>query len=157
MVGNKICPWESKGLSNEKIGSTKTSNYDQSPGIIYDNATIKLRFARSVLKQNKVTYNHRPKVNIYIVYILTSGTRSTGITLENYLFGAVKLAKIVDIVIIFGADLSSSTHANNKTGNILVLGKDFVQGIENTKIYTEKMYSTNFTLVNKKCLFKFAL
>ena len=180
MVGNKISPWESKGLSNEKVGSTKTSNYDQSPGIVYDNPRIKLIFARSVLKQNKVTYNHRPKVNIYVVYILTSGTRSTGITLENYLFGAVKLSKIVDIdkhkysaygtgfdshprggygrnVIIFGADLSSSTHANNKTGNILVLGKDFVQGIENTKIYTEKIYSTNFTLVNKKCLFKFAL
>ena len=30
--------------------------------------------------------------------------------------------------IIFGADLSnSSSHANNKKNNILVLGKDFVQ------------------------------
>ena len=31
-------------------------------------------------------------------------------------------------VIIFGADLSNSTHANNKTRSILVLGKDFIQG-----------------------------
>ena len=31
-------------------------------------------------------------------------------------------------VIIFGADMSSSAHANNKTRNILVLGKDFIQG-----------------------------
>ena len=49
--------------------------------------------------------------------------------------------------------MSSSTHANNKTRNILVLGKDFIQGIDGTTIYAEKMYSTNFTLVNKNfCL-----
>ena len=30
-------------------------------------------------------------------------------------------------VIIFGTDLSSSTHANNKTRSILVLGKQIVQ------------------------------
>ena len=29
-------------------------------------------------------------------------------------------------VIILGADMSSSVHANNKTKNILVLGKDLV-------------------------------
>ena len=52
-------------------------------------------------------------------------------------------------VIIFGADLSSSAHANNKTKNILVLGKDFVQGLEKTTIYAEKMYFTNFTVDNK--------
>ena len=31
--------------------------------------------------------------------------------------------------IIFGVDMSSSSHANNKKNNILILGKDFVQGI----------------------------
>ena len=30
--------------------------------------------------------------------------------------------------------MSSPTHANNKTKNILVLGKDFIQGIDNPKI-----------------------
>ena len=49
--------------------------------------------------------------------------------------------------------MSSSVHANNKTKNILVLGKDFVQGLENTTIYAEKLYSINFTENNKKfCL-----
>ena len=52
-------------------------------------------------------------------------------------------------VIIFGADLNSSTHANNKTRRILVLGKDFIQGIDNTTIYAEEMYLTNFTVDNK--------
>ena len=52
--------------------------------------------------------------------------------------------------------MSSSVHANNKTRNILVLGKNFIQGTGNTTIYAEQMYSTNFTVANKN-LFKFAL
>ena len=35
-------------------------------------------------------------------------------------------------VMIFGADMSRPVHANNKTNNILVLGKEFVQGLDNT-------------------------
>ena len=55
--------------------------------------------------------------------------------------------------IIFGVDLSSFIHANNKKSNILALGKDFVQGINGRTIYAEKMYSINFTESNKKfCL-----
>ena len=42
--------------------------------------------------------------------------------------------------------MSSSTHANNKTRRILVHS---IQGIDNTTIYTEKMYSTNFAVDNK--------
>ena len=52
--------------------------------------------------------------------------------------------------IIFGGYMSSSVHVNNKTKNILVLGKDFVQGLDNTAIYVEKLYSINFTENNKK-------
>ena len=47
--------------------------------------------------------------------------------------------------------MSSSAHANNKTRNILVLSKDFIQRIDGTTIYAEKMYSTNFTVTSKKC------
>ena len=45
--------------------------------------------------------------------------------------------------------MSSSAHANNKTRSILVLGREFIQGIDNATIYAAKMYSTNFT-VDKK-------
>ena len=49
--------------------------------------------------------------------------------------------------------MSSSVHANNIANNILVLGKEFIQGVNGTTIYAEKMYSTNFTVTNKKfCL-----
>ena len=41
--------------------------------------------------------------------------------------------------------MSSSTHSNNRANNILVLGKDFIQGISGTAIYAEKIYSINFS------------
>ena len=46
--------------------------------------------------------------------------------------------------------MSSSVHANNRTNNILVLGKDFIQGLDNTKISAEKLYSNNLTKTNTK-------
>ena len=43
--------------------------------------------------------------------------------------------------------------AKNKVNNILVLGKCFIQGINGTTIYADKMYSTNFNVNNKNvCL-----
>ena len=41
-------------------------------------------------------------------------------------------------VIIFGVDMSFSKHANNKAKNIYVMGKDYVQKINDTTIYAEK-------------------
>ena len=60
-------------------------------------------------------------------------------------------------VIIFGADMSSSVHANYKTKNILILGEGHTQGLDDTILTAKKKYSINFTKRNKKILFKFAL
>ena len=46
--------------------------------------------------------------------------------------------------------MSSSIHSTNKTKSSLVLGKDFVQGLDDTTIYAEKLYSINFTKTNTK-------
>ena len=55
--------------------------------------------------------------------------------------------------IVFGADLTNSSHANKRKNYILLLGKDFTQGLNNTTIYTEKLYLINFTENNKRfCL-----
>ena len=59
--------------------------------------------------------------------------------------------------IIFGAYLSSSLHANNQKKNILILGKDFAQGINGTAIYAENLCKINFKENKKKILFKLAL
>ena len=48
-------------------------------------------------------------------------------------------------VIIFGADMSFSKHANNKANNIYVMGRDYIQKINDTTIYAEKMFYRNFT------------
>ena len=53
-------------------------------------------------------------------------------------------------VIIFGADMSFSKHANNKANNIYVMGKDYVQKINDTTTYAEKKYYRNFTYLGKK-------
>ena len=56
-------------------------------------------------------------------------------------------------VIIFGADISSSVHINNKKKDIFILGKGPTQGFYNTKLTAEKEYSINFTEQQKKfCL-----
>ena len=167
-------------MLNGKINSASNSK-NLVPRIVYENVRLKVSFSGNYLKQDKV-YNHGKIVNNYIVYEIISTSTSTNIfTLKNYLFGAVKITKNVDIskykysgngigfdskgsfldadntyavnVIIFGADLSSSIHTNIRTNNILVLGKDFIQGINGITIYAEQMYAPNFTASGKKvCL-----
>ena len=48
-------------------------------------------------------------------------------------------------VIIFGANMSSSAHIDNKKKGILVLGKGPTQGLGHT-LTAEKMYTINFTV-----------
>ena len=121
-------------------------------------------------------------VNIYIVYELgASSSNFSDPTIKNCLFGAVTLTKNAGIekyeysgygigfdkrssfsfpsggcgqnVLIFGADMSTSIHIDNKKKDI-VLGRGPTQGLKST-LTAEEMYSINFTV--KKKLFKFAL
>ena len=48
-------------------------------------------------------------------------------------------------VLIFGADMSFSVHATNRANHIYVMGKEFVQSINDTTIYAEKSFYRNFT------------
>ena len=50
---------------------------------------------------------------------------------------------------IFGVDMSSSAHVDNKKKDILILGKGPAQGLEHT-LTAEKMYSINFTVTRKE-------
>ena len=59
-------------------------------------------------------------------------------------------------VLIFGVDMSSSAHIDNKKKDILVLGKEPTQGLEHT-LTAEKMYSINFCCYKREILFKFTL
>ena len=53
-------------------------------------------------------------------------------------------------VLIFGVDESSLVHSNNKANNIYVMGDLFVQGINYTTLYAEKIYSQYLTQPSKK-------
>ena len=180
--GNYIYFWKSNGLSDEKRDSITASNHKITPELSFYGNKTRVKFIGSCLKQDKVTYSHGTIVNIYIVYEISKHySISVYPTLEHCLFGAVSLTQNADIdkykysgygigfdtygefsfgirgfgrnCIIFGADLSSFSYANNTKNNIIVLGKVFVQGINGATIYAEKLYSINFTENNKKfCL-----
>ena len=49
------------------------------------------------MRQNQVTCNNGPVVNIYIVYELTPDTKTSNIALETCLFGVIKLTKNADV------------------------------------------------------------
>ena len=53
-------------------------------------------------------------------------------------------------VIIFGADMSSSVHIENKGKDILLLGEGSTQGLDDTTLTAEARYPVNFTQPNKR-------
>ena len=53
-------------------------------------------------------------------------------------------------VVIFGEDMSSSPHIDNKGKDILVIGKGPTQGLSENSLTAEKMFFINFTVPQKK-------
>ena len=133
-------------------------------------------------QRNIIITDNSNVINIYIVYKLDpiSSTRDTTFMIQNVLFGAMEITKNADTskykykgygicfdeggsfstgninngrnVLIFGVDESYLIHSNNKANNIFVMGDGIVQGINDTTLYAEKIYSQNFTQTSKKIL-----
>ena len=96
--GNYIYYWKSKGLSDERINSIKTSNYWFAPKLNYYGTNTRVEFNGSYLKPDKITYSHEKIVNIYIVDELTgSNSDDNDRTVKNSFFGAVTWTKDLDI------------------------------------------------------------
>ena len=119
--------------------------------------------------------NNNNVINIYCVYQIepVSSSRDDTFTVQNALFGVMQITKNSDTskykykgygicfdegglfslgninngrnVIIFRVYENSVIHSNNKANNIFIMGDAFVQGINDTTLYAEKMYSQNFT------------
>ena len=53
-------------------------------------------------------------------------------------------------VIIFGADISSSEYIDNKNKDILILGEEPKQGLDDTTLTAEAKYPINFTQPRKR-------
>ena len=179
-ITESIAEWESERLSNEVI---KPPDNTLSPEVKFTGKRMYEKFSGSCFKQDKVTFNHKKTVNVYIIYDLKSSLNIFAFTLQNCLFGAVKPTANSDIdkyqysgygigfdsrgtfthrsggtgvnVIVFGVDMGSSAHATNRSKSILILGRSLGRP-EDTTLYTEKMYSVDFT-ATKKILFGFTL
>ena len=124
--------------------------------------------------------NNNNVINIYCIceLQLIVSSRDTTFTVQNALFGAMEITKNTDTskykykgyglcfdeggtfsqgnitngrnILIFSVHESSLVHANNKANNIFIMGDAFVQGINTTTLYAEKVYSQNFTQPSKK-------
>ena len=72
--------------------------------------------------------------------------------MKDIVFALIQVVNLVKVenVIIFGVNMSFSTHATNRANNIYVLVDWLVEGINDTTIYAEKVFSFNFTEVEKK-------
>ena len=97
--GNCIYYWKSKGLSDERINSIKTSDYGITPYLsYYDTNKIRVKFDGGCLKQDPGSFFHGGIENVYIVYEISKNINISDYpTLENCLFWAVKLTKNADI------------------------------------------------------------
>ena len=114
-------------------------------------------------------------INLYICYTPDQWSKnlSTDFTLNNCLFGSVKLTKNADPdkykytgydigfdsrseflftdgsigedAILFGADICSSMHIDKKNKYILILGEGATQGLDDTTLTPEDKYPINFT------------
>ena len=90
--------WKSKGLSDQSIKAPTTPNKILNPSLDYVGSKIRVKFSGDCLKQERLTFNHGKIVNIYIVYEIEKSVNiSSHPTLENCLFGAVKLKKHADV------------------------------------------------------------
>ena len=95
--GSYIYYWQSKGLSDERINSIKTPNYIITPKLNYYGTKTRVEFNGSCLKQDKVTFNHKKAVNVYIIFEITASSfNNADPTLKSSLFGAIRLTKNVD-------------------------------------------------------------
>ena len=132
-----------------------------------NNSRVRLQFTGSCLKEDKAPFTPNSLVDLYIFYELNicSQDLNAEFTLKDCLFWAAKLTKNanpnkyfysgcgigfdsrslfsipnfnwVTNAIIFGLDMSSSVRANNKSKDILILGKGQSKGLENTSLTAE--------------------
>ena len=166
-------------MSDESIKPPFKTNNILNRLLDYVGTKTRVEFKGSCLKQDTISFAPGKIVNIYIVYEINRNFEIDSYpTLENCLFGAVKLTKPSDIdkykysgygigfdrkgffslgneigrnVIVFGVDMSLYSHVDNKKKDILILGKGPTEGWEHT-LTAEKLCSINFTKHNTACI-----
>ena len=137
-------------MSDKIVKPPTINNNSLAPKLDYISKYMQVDFNGSCLiKQNKFTFNKKI-VDIYIVYDLQPNLNDFDPTLQNFLFGTIKITKSSHIVkykytgygtgfdskvtfshptgsfgnnaIILWVDVSTSTNANNRANKILAFG-----------------------------------
>ena len=170
----RINLWKSNGISEENTENITKLDSNFAPTFVDHHAWPDKSFNGHCLINNNI-YIPKKVINLYISYILNPWLRNlnTAFTLNNCLFGSVKLTKNADPdkykysgysigfnsrsefsfidgsvgenVIIYGADMSSSAHIDNKNKDILILGEEPTQGLDDTTLTAETKDPINFT------------
>ena len=93
-------------MSDESIKSHSAPHNFLNLSLNYFGTKTRVRYSESCLKQDKNTYAQGKIVNIYILYeINKNGNTSSDPTLENCLFGAVSLTKMLILININFLDM----------------------------------------------------
>ena len=155
-IGDKINLWKSNGINNytsdSDMNAASTGTTDL-PSLV-DNGRMSVKLAGAYFKQTKLIRPNDNVINIYVVYKIEPIFRLSDYTVQNALFGGVKITKNAKDtskhkyerygicfdeggtfskrginnsrnVLIFGVHESSLVHANNKANNIYVMGDLF--------------------------------
>ena len=162
---SRIYSWKSNGMSKENIDNITKSDSNFAPTFANHHVLPDINFNGPCLINN--IYIPKKTINLYISYILNSWLRNlnTDFTLNNCFFGSVKLTKNADLdkykssdcsigfdscsecsfkdesmgknVIIFGTDMASSVHIDNKNKDISIPGIGPIQRSDDTTLTTE--------------------
>ena len=132
--------WKSKGLSDENVKASPTSNNSLAPAINNINTKSQVKFDVNYLKLEKVTFTDKKVINIHIAYEinLRSSIQDVDCALGNILFGAVKLTKNTDphkykypgYSIEFDAGGSFSFSDGSRNGkNVVIFGAEMSSSV----------------------------
>ena len=171
--------WKSNGMPEEKIENITKSDSNFAPTFVDHYLLPDMTFNGHCLIKNDISIP-KELINPYIFYALSPQLRilNPDFTLGNCLFRSVKLNKNAypdkykytsysigfywrseslftdgrygKNVIIFGADMRSSVHVDNKGTDILILGEGPTQGLDDTTLTAETKYPINFTQSGKR-------
>ena len=145
---------------------------------VFEGTRMSAKFSGNYVKENKSIDPVKSVVNSYIIYSLDSisNTRNTDFTIQNALFGGVKITEdpsdpdnnkyvgygicfdegglfsfgnIVNgrNVIIFGCDMSFSSPERNRKNEIFVLAEDFIQGFTTVGPTVDSRYPKEGTTI----------
>ena len=99
MIANtdNVSLWKSKRLAAEITKPPSASDNIHTPALSYYGTKTRVKFTESCLKQSTISYNHRPIINICIVYVLgASGSHIDDPALKKYLFRQLLWLKYFD-------------------------------------------------------------